>query len=130
MNSVLKSEFRLGFGATKDEHSETIKFLLPWNMLGSNAMSAFDVNLKWKSPLDPKVWKRESPGERVRVGVNPYGSWNRIAAWLPWMEMGQSPGHLFYRSHPLKVGKVEDLPPHILAYTRAVGRTGAAHQAS
>jgi hypothetical protein len=136
VNATLRPEFRLGFGATKDEHSETVKFVMPWHFQGSNAMAAFDVNLQWKSPLDPKVWKRESAGERVRVSeyqqwridaneladrsvpsLRPYGSWNRIAAWLPWMLMGQTPGHLFYRSHTLKLGKVEELPKHVLDYT-------------
>ena len=136
VNAVLKPEFTLGFGASKDQYTETIKFLLPWNFIGPHAMAAFDVNLDWKSPLDPKDWKRESPGERVRVSeyqqwrvdaaqlvdrslpsLNAYGSWNRVATWLPWMLMGQTPGHLFYRSHTLKLGRVEDLPKDILEYT-------------
>jgi hypothetical protein len=136
VNSVLKPEFTMGFGATRDQHVETMKFLLPWNFMGPNAMAAFDVNLDWKSPLDPAVWKRESPGERVRVSeyqlwrvdrreledpsipsIKTYGSWNRISTWLPWMLLGQREGHLFYRSHTLKLDRVEDLPPDILAYT-------------
>ncbi len=136
VNATLRPRFRLGFGATKDEHTETIDFLLPWNFMGGNAMAAFDVNLAWKSPLDPKVWKRESAGEYVRVSesqqwrvdldelndrslpsLKPYGSWNRVAAWLPWMLMGQSEGHLFYRSHTLKLTGVEELPRDILEYT-------------
>jgi hypothetical protein len=136
VNSVLKPTFKLGFGATQDEHTETIQFLLPWNFVGPHAMAAFDVNLDWKSPLDPKIWKRESPGERVRVSeyqqwrldareltdastpsVRTYGSWNRVATWLPWMLMGQNEGHLFYRAHTLKLGRIEDLPKDILDYT-------------
>jgi len=136
VNAVLKPTFTLGFGATKDEHRETIEFLLPWHFVGNHAMAAFDVNLDWKSPLDPKVWKRESPGERVRVSeyqqwrvdaaeladrsvpsLKPYGSWNRVATWLPWMLMGQREGHLFYRSHTLKLDDVSQLPPDVLAYT-------------
>ena len=136
VNAVLKPEFTLGFGASKDQYTETIKFLLPWHFVGPHAMAAFDVNLDWKSPLDPKVWKRESPGERVRVSeyqqwrvdatelvdrsrpsLKAYGSWNRVATWLPWMLMGQREGHLFYRSHTLKLDRVEDLPKDILAYT-------------
>lgn len=136
VNSVLKPEFQLGFNATKDQHAPTVKFLMPWHFMGPNAMAAFDVNLDWKSPLDPKIWKRESPGERVRVSeyqqwrvdrakledpslpsLKPYGSWNRVATWLPWMLMGQREGHLFYRSHTLKLDRVEDLPKDILAYT-------------
>lgn len=136
VNSVFKPEFTLGFNATKDQHAPTVKFLMPWNFVGDNAMAAFDVNLDWKSPLDPKVWKREASGERVRVSeyqqwrldrgqlldqslpsLKAYGSWNRIATWLPWMLMGQRPGHLFYRSHTLKLDRVEDLPKDILEYT-------------
>lgn len=136
VNAVLKPEFTLGFNATKDQHAPTIKFLMPWNFVGPNAMCAFDVNLDWKSPLDPAIWKRESPGERVRVSeyqqwrvdrselddtdtpsLKTYGSWNRVATWLPWMLMGQRTGHLFYRSHTLKLDRVEDLPKDILAYT-------------
>jgi len=136
VNSVLRPETELGFGAHKDQHVEKFRFVMPWNFMGSNAMAGFDVNLDWKSPLDPAVWKRESPGERVRVSeyqqwrldrhqledrsvpsIKTYGSWNRIATWLPWMMLGQREGHLFYRSHTLKLDRVEDLPPDILAYT-------------
>lgn len=136
VNVVLKPEFTLGFNATKDQHSPTIKFLMPWHFVGPHAMTAFDVNLDWKSPLDPAIWKRESPGERVRVSeyqqwrldrreltdrsnpsIKTYGSWNRIATWLPWMLMGQHEGHLFYRSHTLKLTRPEELPADILAYT-------------
>jgi hypothetical protein len=137
VNAVLKPEFTLGFNATKDQHAPTVKFLMPWHFVGPHAMAAFDVNLDWKSPLDPAVWKRESPGERVRVSeyqqwrvdrreltdrslpsLKAYGSWNRVATWLPWMLMGQREGHLFYRSHTLKLARPEDLPPDILAYTQ------------
>ena len=38
-----------------------------------------------------------------------YGSWNRVATWLPRMLMGQREGHLFYRSHTLKLARPEDL---------------------
>ncbi len=136
VNAVFRPEFTLGFGATKDQATQKVQFLLPWHFVGPHAMAAFDVNLDWKSPLDPKVWKRESPGERVRVSeyqqwridardlvdrgspsIKAYGSWNRVATWLPWMLMGQRPGHLFYRSHTLKLDRVQDLPPDVLAYT-------------
>jgi hypothetical protein len=31
--------------------------------------------------------------------------------------MGQNEGHLFYRAHTLKLGRIEDLPKDILDYT-------------
>jgi hypothetical protein len=55
--------------------------------------------------------------DRSQPSLKAYGSWNRVATWLPWMLMGQREGHLFYRSHTLKLDRVEDLPKDILAYT-------------
>jgi hypothetical protein len=60
---------------------------------------------------------RDALTDKSLPSIKTYGSWNRVAAWLPWMLMGQSPGHLFYRSHTLKLERVEDLPKDILAYT-------------
>jgi hypothetical protein len=135
VNSHLKAEFTLGFGATKDEYQKKIQFLMPWEFVGDDALAAFDVNLDWASPLDPAVWKRESPGKRVRVSeyqtwsfkakelndkslakIHNVGSWQRIATWLPWMLMGQKEGHLFYRSHTRSLKGPEELPKDIHDY--------------
>lgn len=135
VNSHLKAEFTLGFGATADEHQKKIQFLMPWDFIGDDALVAFDVNLDWASPLDPAVWRRESPGKRVRVSeyqtwsfkarelndqslakIHNTGSWQRIATWLPWMLMGQQEGHLFYRSHTRSLKGPEELPKDIRDY--------------
>ena len=135
VNAHLKEEFPLSFGATEDETVQMMPFLLPWTFVGETAFASFDVNLDWKSPLDPAIWPEASPGERVRVSeyqqwqfpkdqlddksrakIYTTGGWQRIANWLPWMRMGQSPGHLFYRSHIKSLTGPEELSPQIRAY--------------
>lgn len=37
-------------------------------------------------------------------------SWDRIGPWLPWMKMGDRPGHLIYSATGLKVNSVAELP--------------------
>ena len=45
-------------------------------------------------------------------------SWARVCQWLPFMEMGDTPGFLVFHSHCYKLtGGVQDLPRHILDYT-------------
>ena len=135
VNSHLKEEFPLSFGATDDETVQMMPFLLPWKFVGDTAFASFDVNLDWKSPLDPAIWPEASPGERVRVSeyqqwqfpidqlgdksrskIYTSGGWQRIANWLPWMRMGQVEGHLFYRSHIKSLRGVEELSPQIRNY--------------
>ena len=111
---------------------------LPWTMMGDLAMTSFDVNTRWKNVLDPKEWPRESAGgEYVRVSeylqfyaqradldnwralerIPTHGAWQRLGTWLPWMLMGNRPGHLFYRSHTKSLGSTSELPADIRAYT-------------
>lgn len=111
---------------------------LPWTFMGDLAMTSFDVNTRWKNVLDPKEWPRESSGqEYVRVSeylqfyakkadldnwrnldrIDTHGAWQRLGTWVPWMLMGNRPGHLFYRSHTKLLKGVEELPADIRAYT-------------
>ena len=138
VNAHLKEEFPLGFGATEDETVQMMPFLLPWTFTGDTAFAAFDVNLDWASPLNPKEWPEASPGERVRVSeyqqwnfpreqlndtsrskIYTNGSWQRLANWLPWMRMGQAEGHLFYRSDIKSLRGIEVLTPQIRNYAEA-----------
>jgi hypothetical protein len=61
-----------------------------------------------RQALDPSVTR-----------VDATGSWTRIGPYLPWMLMGPSPGHLFYRSATKKISGPQDLPPQLVAYTRS-----------
>jgi hypothetical protein len=111
---------------------------LPWTFMGDLAMTSFDVNTRWQNVLDPREWPRESSGhEYVRVSeylqfiakradiddwrnrdrIDTHGAWQRIGTWLPWMLMGNRPGHLFYRSHTKMLASLDELPADIRAYT-------------
>ena len=101
-------------------------------------MTSFDVNTRWKNVLDPEVWPRESSGkEFVRVSeylqffvqradldnwrnvdkIHHHGGWQRLGTWLPWMLMGDAPGHLFYRSYTKGLNSLDELPTHVREYT-------------
>jgi hypothetical protein len=135
VNAIIgpKIEAKLGEGQVT-----SFPLILPWTMMGDLAMTSFDVNTRWKNVLDPKEWPRESAGgEYVRVSeylqfyaqradldkwrslerIPTHGAWQRLGTWLPWMLMGNRPGHLFYRSHTKSLASTRDLPADIRAYT-------------
>jgi hypothetical protein len=111
---------------------------LPYSIIGDQ-LSVFADSVGFvPNPLDPAVWKHESGGKMLNVGeffmltgslqkaldpavtnVPATGSWTRLGPFLPWMMMGQTPGHLFYRSATRKISGPEALPPQLVAYTRA-----------
>jgi Protein of unknown function (DUF1838) len=114
----------------------TRPFVLPWSVVGDTVSVWNDVRARVKNVLDPAVYVRESTGTHIRVmesfqyigsmkeltddglqSANYTGAWNRIAPWLPWMLMGQKPGHMFYRCTTKKLEKFEQLPKSILNYT-------------
>ncbi len=93
-------------------------FLINWTM-GPNgiAVASKHINLFYPSALQPDKWPRESAGTKNQVteafsyfvpvadlqnerltSVEYNGTWNRITPWLPWMLMGQAPGHIVYRA--------------------------------
>jgi len=46
----------------------------------------------------------------------PYvGVWTRLSSWVPWMQMGQAEGHLFFRCSMTKYPDHGALPPALLA---------------
>ncbi len=44
-------------------------------------------------------------------------SWARISMWLPFMEMGNRPGHMVYHSHTFTMQSPSEIPKPILEYT-------------
>jgi hypothetical protein len=89
---------------------------LNWAMVGDDMLVLErDIHLYYKNALDPAMWPRESSGAMNRVSEmfryvirredaeNPalthlphVGFWSRVTPWLPWMLMGQGPGHVLY----------------------------------
>jgi len=110
---------------------------LPYTVIGDQLSVFADSVGLVPNPLDPAVWKHESSGRMLNVGeffmltgslgqvldpsvtnATATGSWTRLGPYLPWMMMGQAPGHLFYRSATRKISGPEALPPKLAAYTR------------
>ncbi len=111
-------------------------FKLPWKMTSANTVTiASDIHMYYTSALQPDKWPRESAGEKVRVSElfryvirkedleNPdltsieyTGTWSRINPWLPWLLMGQTPGHVFYMGVMGGYNSLDMLSPQVRAY--------------
>jgi hypothetical protein len=48
------------------------------------------------------------------------GTWSRVTPWLPWLLMGQTPGHILYESVVSSFDSMERFKPNILAYMQKV----------
>ena len=49
------------------------------------------------------------------TSVPAHGSWSRFGPWLPWMEMGDTPGNLVYHGHGTKfINGKADIPERLL----------------
>lgn len=99
------------------------------------------IDMIYPNALQPDKWPRESSGPMNRVSEhfiyvvkrkdveNPYlthiphiGSWSRITPWLPWMLMGQAPGHVSYFTHFETIPEgIAGLPADLVAAARAMG---------
>jgi len=113
-----------------------IPLKLPWNPQVYNNTARLDtrINLFYPNALDPDKWPRESAGKMNRVTEifqynidlddlqNPdqtttkyNGTWARITPWLPWMLMGQTPGHIVYTTYMGGVDSLDELPQDLVA---------------
>ena len=113
----------------------TNPFVLNWTTIGNQVSVWMDFRGEVPNLLDPKVWVRESSGERLPIcemfeyvtdldklsdpsleRVEHSGSWIRLAPWLPWMMMGQADGRLFYRCTTRSLNDLDQLPSNITTY--------------
>ncbi|MBL8225730.1 MAG: DUF1838 family protein [Chromatiales bacterium] len=102
-------------GLNKEAPPPRIPFVLPWYQHGDWLEMETHIHLAYPSALQPDKWPRESAGPIAQVSeyfahhvkaedmqneklttVDYRGTWNRITPWLPWMLMGQAPGHVQY----------------------------------
>lgn len=116
-------------GTTPEERP----FVLPWKRAGDRLFLEQRTHFWANNPLDPKVWKRESSGERIQVSdmmsynaswsevSNPdtpsadySGHWVHVRPWQPWMLMGDRAGHCLYSAMTGSAKKIEEIPENIL----------------
>ena len=134
-NAVVNAEVAPTFTMDLDGTEVEMPFLPPWWEMGDTLFNVFEVHAAFPSPMQPDQWPRESAGPVARVSeifqrstslaqladpsltsAHYEGTWNRLGPWLPWMLMGQKPGHLYYRTFMKKLGGVDELPPDLVAY--------------
>ncbi|MBT8423250.1 MAG: DUF1838 domain-containing protein [Gammaproteobacteria bacterium] len=118
-----------------------IPLKLPWEkaVYNNNARLDTRINLFYPSALQPDEWPRESSGSMNRVTEifqynidvddlqNPdltttkyNGTWARITPWLPWMLMGQTPGHIVYTCYMGSIDSLDVLPDDLVAAAEAI----------
>ncbi len=87
---LTRSEYPLYSSGDKDQHAEL------WGIKGRKS-----------EILDPGI-----------TSASCVMSWSRVAGWLPFMEMGASPGTMVFHSHSMKLmNGVDDIPRYILDHT-------------
>lgn len=115
-----------------------IPLIFPWQQLNDDILVlSTDMHLNYPNPLQPDKWPRESSGptaqvsemmryfvskkdlENPRLSAVPFhGTWHRVTPWLPWMLMGQTPGHCMYTSTMTAFDSPERLPKVLLDYAK------------
>lgn len=109
-------------------------FRLPLYVQGDDAFVSIEFNDVRDNALQPAEWPRESTGSKVRVSESMQFmtrladlqdptltrcettvAWTLLRGWLPWMLMGQAPGHLYFRSVIHKLPGQEHLPARLVA---------------
>jgi hypothetical protein len=112
--------------------ADGIESRIEWRTAGPYTWLRRQLHVDVPHPLDAQRWRLESSGTRNRSGsfsthcvlnrdlqnlrlTNVPGSfeYQAIFGWLPWMLMGQQPGHLVWRAHGLKLPSIEALDPEV-----------------
>jgi len=112
-------------------------FLLNWSVgPGGMAVGQLHVNLFYPARLQPDKWPRESSGKMNQVSesyvyfapladlqnpkltsVENNGTWSRVTPWLPWMLMGQAPGHILYNGITANFDDINRVKRNVLDHT-------------
>jgi hypothetical protein len=112
-------------------------YILKWAETPGGMLSTMQqVNLYYPAALQPEKWPRESAGPMNQVTEiytftvnaadmqNPAktsvicnGTWSRVTPWLPWMLMGQAPGHILYSSLTANFDDLNMAKRNVVDYT-------------
>lgn len=121
----------------QDKPWPKIPVIIPWNVTADNRLiMERHIHLYYPAALDPAKWVRESSGPMNRVSemfffnmalediqnpdmtsVEYGGTWGRITPWLPWLLMGQAPGHVVYQCFMGGYDSLDAIPQDIVDYT-------------
>ena len=110
-------------------------FVLDWERRNDDLSLASRINLYYPAALQPEKWPRESGSSFNRVtenflyhldwnevqnpeltSITARGSWMRTTPWLPWMLMGDTPGHCSYSCFFGSEDTIEYADPIALEY--------------
>lgn len=128
------------YGGLQTEKREAKPFLLDWSDGPDGTLICrTGINMIYPNALRPDKWPRESAGAMNRVSEHfiytikrrdaenrrltnlpVIGSWSRITPWLPWMLMGQAPGHISYFTNFATLKSIAELPADLVAAARVV----------
>jgi Protein of unknown function (DUF1838) len=120
----------------KDEQGKM--FPMPFKVMGTDVQLGFDIPISYPNPIDPKTYPLAS-GSALYTGSEHFGffaqkadfdnpkltsvpmqiSWARTSPWLPWMQMGDKPGYMFFSAWGKKLNSVNELSPDLLAHVKA-----------
>ena len=113
-------------------------FLLNWTEFSASTVVVETGGSAWyPNRLDPVKWPRESAGSMVqaseffryfidrahledpsRTHLEHNGVWIRITPWLPWMLLGQMPGHILYNGMFSSGDSLDYFKPAVLERVR------------
>lgn len=137
-NIVIEKYYPRGpaYGGLREVEEERRPMILPFKVISDTTVAlATDIHLYYPSALQPDKWPRESAGKFVRVSemfryiipradledssktsIEYSGAWSRITPWLPWMLMGQAPGHIVYMGTMGAYDNLDMLSANVRAY--------------
>jgi hypothetical protein len=113
-------------------------YLMHWTDFDTDTIVlTVDGHAYYPNKLDPAKWPRESAGAMIQSSelfryfinradlentalthVPSNGSWVRVQPWLPWMLMGQTPGHVMYDGVFRRYRNTDYFPAPVLARIR------------
>jgi hypothetical protein len=113
-------------------------YLLNWTDFGPDTVVlTIDGHGYYPNLLTPAKWPRESAGPMIqsselfryfvskadledpaKTHVPSNGSWVRVQPWLPWMLMGQAPGHVMYDGVFRRFRSLDYYPAQVLERIR------------
>ena len=123
------------YGGLNTEAPPKRPFLLNWERRNNDLSLASRINLYYPAALQPDKWPRESGSKFNQVtenflyalnwdeiqnpdvtSISARGTWMRTTPWLPWMLMGQTPGHCSYSCFFGSEDTIEYADEHALEY--------------